>query len=400
MSKFVFTEPGAGKLEIEVSDPFTICEAPPGEYRIHPKPFILNDGRLIMTVNRDPDIYDAEYCVLASGDRGITWMPENRWPGGDGSGRHLATAHALLPDGTSLVVYPHMFATETPGSSIMPTWRSGDSGKTWSAMEAATVETPYSESIDIYDPPEWYREAHTEEWRKRFIKPEPPRLCAPLFSSFGRKKLLSYLTNFHSLDDGTLLAFIYLITVPFQPYITICIESRDAGRTWTTRSTPGPFRPEYEETNRRKKPVDGLCEPAATHLPGGKLITVMRMGGWQPLYAAWSDDGARTWTSPRKIPIFGILPTILTLPGGILALASGRPDNTLSFSLDGGESWPWTLRLRDQTNPYHPSTRNNGMVQIDPGRLLYLADTGYRRPDKGVDVDHRVEGFFVNVATS
>jgi hypothetical protein len=272
MSKFVFTEPGAGKLEIEVSDPFTICEAPPGEYRIHPKPFILNDGRLIMTVNRDPDIYDAEYCVLASGDRGITWMPENRWPGGDGSGRHLATAHALLPDGTSLVVYPHMFATETPGSSIMPTWRSGDSGKTWSAMEAATVETPYSESIDIYDPPEWYREAHTEEWRKRFIKPEPPRLCAPLFSSFGRKKLLSYLTNFHSLDDGTLLAFIYLITVPFQPYITICIESRDAGRTWTTRSTPGPFRPEYEETNRRKKPVDGLCEPAATHLPGGTTV--------------------------------------------------------------------------------------------------------------------------------
>jgi hypothetical protein len=79
-------------------------------------------------------------------------------------------------------------------------------------------------------------------------------------------------------------------------------------------------------------------------------------------------------------------------------MASGRPDNTLSFSLDGGESWPWTLRLRDQTNSNHPSTRNNGMVQVAPGRLLYLADTGYRRPDAGVDVDHRVDGFFIDVA--
>jgi len=64
--------------------------------------------------------------------------------------------------------------------------------------------------------------------------------------------------------------------------------------------------------------------------------------------------GCLTWSKPREISVHGILPTVLTLPDGTLALASGRPDNTLSFSFDDGESWPWTYRILDQTNPLHP----------------------------------------------
>ena len=126
----------------------------------------------------------------------------------------------------------------------------------------------------------------------------------------------------------------------------------------------------------------------------------MRIGAWQRLYSAVSTDECRTWTKPRPISVFGILPTVLTLPDGVLALATGRPGNTLSFSFDNGYTWPWTLRLLDQTKPEHPSTRNSTLVQVEPGRLLYVYDYGYRRPDPGYDIPHAVEGVFVDVSTT
>ena len=39
------------------------------------------------------------------------------------------------------------------------------------------------------------------------------------------------------------------------------------------------------------------------------------------------------------------------------------------------------------------------MIQVAPGRLLYLYDTGYRRPDPEVDVPHAVEGRFIEVSS-
>ena len=393
---------GSSRLCVEVGEKFTVCEAPEGEVRIHPKPFHLGDGRLLMTVNRDRDIADAEYSVLVSDDLGTTWREARGWPGGDGLGRHVHTVALPLPDGELLAISPHLSATERPGTYLFPTWRSSDSGASWSDVEGAPVEVPTTVAIDLYDPPDWYLRRHTGETYPGgpYVKPEPPRLyCEQLFSKFGRRRLPGQLTHFHLLVDGTILALVYFTPEPVSLLSAFCLQSSDGGRSWSTRSVPGPWSADYEARNRRKKPLDGLCESAAADLPSGRILTVMRIGGWQPLYAVWSEDQGRTWTSPRPIPVFGILPTLASLPGGILALASGRPDNTLSFSLDEGESWPWTFRLRDQSNPHHPSTRNNGMIQVTPGRLLYLYDYGYRRPDPGVDVPHAVEGRFIEVST-
>jgi hypothetical protein len=167
-------------------------------------------------VNCEHDTHDPEYCVLGSDDLGETWDGHNGWPTGNESGRHLATAHTLLPDRTSMVVYPHLFTTATPGSCIMPTWRSNNSGKTWSELEAATVEIPYSTSVDIYDPPDWFSRRHTGEPMDPFVKSEPPRICDQLFSRFGRHRISSYVTDLHVLDDGTILAFIYLTDTDYQ----------------------------------------------------------------------------------------------------------------------------------------------------------------------------------------
>ena len=400
MKKTLFSSPDANRLSVTVGDRFTVCVAPEGEVCIHPKPFHLGDGRMLMTVNRDRDIADAEYAVLASDDLGESWREERGWPAGDGSGRHVQTVALRLPDGDLLAVWPHLSATKQPGKYLLATWRSSDAGTSWDDVEGAPVDIPTTAALDIYEPPDWYLRRHTGEKADPYIKPEPPRIyCEQLFPKFGRMRLPGQLTHFHLLDDGTILALIYTTPSPVRLFSSFCLQSSNGGRSWTTRSIPGPCSPDYEAKNRHKKPLDGLCESAVAGLPDGRLITVMRIGAWQPLHAVWSEDEGHTWTPPRPIPVFGILPTLEMLPGGILALATGRPDNTLSFSFDGGESWPWTLRLFDQTNPLHPSTRNNGMIQVSPGRLLYLYDTGYRRPDPEVEVPHAVEGQFIEVST-
>ena len=202
------------------------------------------------------------------------------------------------------------------------------------------------------------------------MKPEPPEIAAPLFAEFGRRRMLAHLSHIHALDDGALLGFVYLSPGRDETYITVCIESLDKGKTWSLRSIPGPYQTSFEERNRFKKHVEGLCEPSVTCLRNRDLMIVMRLGSWQPLHTSRSSDGGRTWLPTRAISVDGILPTILALPEGVLALASGRPDNTLSFSLDDGESWTLTIRLREHTNPRQPSTRNNTMFEVEPGRLL------------------------------
>ncbi len=116
----------------------------------------------------------------------------------------------------------------------------------------------------------------------------------------------------------------------------------------------------------------------------------MRLGSFHPLYATCSSDNGRTWapradrrpgcyyeTWPaRPLAVHGILPTVLTLPDGTLALCSGRPDATLSFSFNNGDHWPVTHRFLEDNKPEEQSSFNNSMIQVTANRLLYLYDIG------------------------
>ena len=379
-------------LSVQFGEPFTVCLAPEGEYFVHPVPSHLADGKLMLRISRDEDIVDAEYCVYLSDDGGRTWELEPNWPMGDGNGRHLNTSHTVLPDGTSLAVYRHAISTGRKNEYVLPAFISPDNGKTWTQVEPEPFEIPYGQPLDFFLPGRW-------PYQQR-DKPTP--LMEALFEEYGNERLPWGLWPMHPLDDTTVLGY-FMVATRTQPaplYSTLCMESKNRGRSWSLRSVPGPFDVSYEEKNRHKKPLQGFCEPSVTRLPNGDYLIVMRIGAWQPLHIARSSDDCRTWTQPRAIPVFGIRPVVIALPDGILALAAGRPDNTLSFSFDDGESWPWTLRLLDQTNPHHPSTRNNALIQVEPGRLLYLYDCGYRRPDPEVDVSHGIVGHFIEVSTT
>ena len=379
-------------LSVKLEDPFTICLAPEREYFVHPVSSHLADGKLMLHISRDEDIVDAEYCVYLSADGGKTWEPEPHWPMGDGNRRHLNTSHTLLPDGSLLVVYRHAISTGRKNEYVLPAFTSSDNGRSWTQVEPDPFEIPYGEPLDFFDPDRVWPIQQRD-------KPTPP--MAALFGKYGNKRLPWGLWPMYPYDDTTVLGYYMVAThsFPEHRYWTLCMETKNRGRSWSLRSVAGEFDTSYEKKNRHKKPLQGFCEPSATRLPNGDHLIVMRIGAWQPLHIARSSDGCRTWTKPRPIPVFGIRPVVLTLPDGILALASGRPDNTLSFSFDDGESWPWTCRLLEQTNPLHVSTRNNWIIQVEPGRLLYLWDNGWRRPDGDVGIPFGIMGQFIAVST-
>lgn len=117
------------------------------------------------------------------------------------------------------------------------------------------------------------------------------------------------------------------------------------------------------------------------------------------MYQCRSRDGGRTWSSPTGMPVYGILPTLVTLDDGTVLLCSGRPDATLSVSVDGGERWPMTWRFLEDGKPLDPSTRNNTMIKIGPQRVLYLFDYGgYHKLPDSFPGRARIVGHIIEVA--
>jgi BNR repeat-like domain len=137
---------------------------------------------------------------------------------------------------------------------------------------------------------------------------------------------------------------------------TFIVTSLDEGRTWTYLSTVA--------APKRGDPVgEGLVEPAITLLDDGRLLCIMRSGHHFPLYASWSGDNGKTWSSPLYTGLDrGCDPCLITLHDGRVALSWGRrfpegwskitPEGdkgmflypgegytSLSISSDGGLTW-------------------------------------------------------------
>jgi hypothetical protein len=196
----------------------------------------------------------------------------------------------------------------------------------------------------------------------------------------------------------SLLMFADVFAPPGQKAQVVCLVSDDAGRTWSHRATPGKWEPRLATENFLSHNADGLCEPCAVELDGGDLLLVMRLGSRHPLYACRSTDAGRTWSSPRPLPVYGILPKVCVLQDGLLALATGRPDVSLSLSIDGGYRWPLTYRFLEDGKPEDPSTRNNAMIALSPTRLLYLYDHGgYQATPPEFAGPRRIVGHIIDV---
>lgn len=390
-----------GNLNLTIGEPLIVSSVDEDDHadwvRIHPYVTPLPDGRLVVQINRDRDVVDAEYLVRASDDGGQTWHDHAEWPFPQRGCAPLLRLTSL-DDSEVIATYGTLFAADEPDRYILPTWRSRDAGRTWSDVEAASVHLPGALPIDIYDPPAWFHDLHPNFAKNGFVKPAPPACIEPLIARFGRSRLLSHLCM-HPLGGDRLLMFIYVRTRTDQPYETVCLISEDRGASWTYRSKPGAYEPRFATENFLAHGVDGLCEPAPVSLPDGSLLLVMRLGSRHPLYATTSRDEGLTWSPPRILPVWGVLPALVALPGNMLAMCAGRPDVSLSFSFDGGYRWPWTWRFLEDGKSEDPSTRNNALVSIAPDRLLLMYDIGGYHPQTppGFTGPRRIVGHFIDI---
>lgn len=178
-------------------------------------------------------------------------------------------------------------------------------------------------------------------------------------------------------------------------YSLVAIESLDCGRNWRYLSTVCDWThwendPAWVDRGR----FEGPSESGLVELADGTLLAVYRIGMFEqnPLHQSKSTDGGKTWSTPKPLPAYSVLPSLQRLSGGGLMLATGRPGIWLWYSADGrGDSWEpidalahhnaaverdhpeWLIAPTEQFNRFHTSS-NVRIREIAPGRLLLIYD--------------------------
>lgn len=175
------------------------------------------------------------------------------------------------------------------------------------------------------------------------------------------------------LNDGRLLTVGYGIDHKIQKYTCYLFESTDFGETFSYVNIIAT--PEDAPWGRL-----GPCEPFMLMLENQELVVIMRtdgggaadMGGLTSvaeLLMARSPDLGESWTL-SKMNVAGVMPKVIKMQDGTLALACGRPGNRIYFSHDLGYTWHHEISLL-------PGRRTSGYIdimEVSPGRLLAVHD--------------------------
>jgi BNR repeat-like domain len=140
------------------------------------------------------------------------------------------------------------------------------------------------------------------------------------------------------------------------------LRSRDGGATWGEHVTIA-FDPDASIRRGGDDEIHcaGFNETSIASLGDGRLIAVLRQqgvdGGRRELYRAYSHDGGRTWSCPKRLPLWGTSPSLHRTSDGTLLLGYrnhlGNPQRLtapgvgVSLSRDGGATWDSHMLLPD-----------------------------------------------------
>ena len=178
------------------------------------------------------------------------------------------------------------------------------------------------------------------------------------------------------LPNGDLLATMYGDLKGDQQYRTMIVRSQDLGCSWRYHATVA-----YQAQDPAPHRVGqfcGYCEPSLALLKNGQLLCVMRTQGaeipneYRPLYAAWSDDGGKTWSRPQSTrpALMNISPTLAVLDNGVVVCQYGRPGFHVVFSTDNGHTWGNRVSFSHLPEPI--ITGQFDIVKCGPNQLIAI----------------------------
>ncbi len=172
--------------------------------------------------------------------------------------------------------------------------------------------------------------------------------------------------------------------------------SEDSGRTWNFLSQvssddiPDMKTRVKDETEASLEP-NGPCEPKMIQMADGSFFMLIRTGYDNPLYAARSTDGCRSWSELYEFFAYGCLPQLLTLDCGVTLSTFGRPDLWMRYTYDPtGVEWEPAvqipLTLNGRKNIWGNSCCYTNLLPLsDTKALLIYADFKYPN-ENGVGV--------------
>ncbi|RRA98016.1 sialidase family protein [Larkinella rosea] len=161
-------------------------------------------------------------------------------------------------------------------------------------------------------------------------------------------------------------------------------RSSDQGKTWKAVGKI-PYAPDVtQDPNGNKRLALGFTEPAFEILADGSYLCVLRTSdglGNSPMYVSRSVDKGANWSRPKVFTSSGVLPKLLQLKNGVVALASGRPGMQLRFS-NGSKGLQWSdafemLPFTDQKDAV--SCGYPDLLALGPDKfLLVYSDFKYK----------------------
>ena len=127
---------------------------------------------------------------------------------------------------------------------------------------------------------------------------------------------------------------------------------------------------------------DHFNETSAVQLPSGRIVILMRTGGWNMILAKGiSDDGGLTWSPPLRSGLRGIQPRMRTLQDGSILLVTGRPGIIMAVSSDEGETFSTIACAEDdrihefssEFGWYGYSCMNNGVAVDESAGKAFIS---------------------------
>ena len=325
-------------IKVVVSEPWSITRSDLKTKPTRPYVYHISNGRLLMSVAEGPDALFEPYGVMLSIDEGKTWTPVKD---------HDFTEYAPLP----------IVRLKEGGVLGMSRWTwplagGGKSGRVVHWEPDLSKFTSFESRLQL--PPEF----HTET---------VPFTCE---------------RDAFEQPDGSVLMAGYSKTGPSTPEgiragrrFSHLMRSTDGGKTWNHYATIG---------------AGG--EPAVAKTGEHTMTAVLRTGPFKPFAQVFSEDDGKTWSPPVLMEEGSVCPDLVPMSNGLLACSYGRPASCLMFSADGGRTWSSHHVISDKTGFNY-----SGIVEVTPGRLLYLHDGGGLQ---GLYVDVTVDPAKTGGATS